>query len=56
MESESKIFNVSMRGWIVLLIVVGAHALALFSKDVMSVIPFGYSTAIGYYFGQKKTI
>ena len=53
-DIESKIFGVSMRGWITLIIVIGTFVLAWKFDKVREVIPYGFTAAIGYYYGQKS--
>ena len=54
METESKILGVSMRGWITFIIVIGTFALAIWNEDIRKVIPYGFTAAISYYYGQKS--
>ncbi len=55
MKDESNIYGVSMRGWITLLIVLGTFVLACKFDEVRKVIPYGFTMALGHYYGQKKS-
>lgn len=51
--SESKIFGISIRGVITLILTVTVCALCPFKDALLEVLKDGFFLAMGFYFGQK---
>ena len=52
-NGESKLLGVSMRGWLAMLIVGTACAMALLQREIAEPLSSVLLLTIGFYFGQK---
>ncbi len=53
-QKESNILGVSMRGWIAFELVTGVLVLAYWHPALIEALKYGFTAAIGFYFGQKN--
>lgn len=53
-KEASQIYNVSLRGWITLLIVVTVCLMSFLAREVTEPLYTLAGLAVGYYFGQNK--
>lgn len=54
MGEESKLLGVSVRGWIVIMLVASVCCLAFLQIEVKEPLYTMVTVAVGYYFGQKR--
>ena len=56
MSEESKIFGVSVRGWLTIIIIVTVCVLSFTDKDMAETLKFLASACAGFYWGQKTKV
>lgn len=55
MNEESKIFGVSLRGWIAVMIVYTVCMMSIYNNEVREPLYTLCTTAVGFYFGSKTS-
>ena len=53
-KRESQIGGISLRGWLAALIVATVCAKCFLEAGIPEILAYGFSTAIGFFFGQKS--
>lgn len=53
-ETESKIFGVSIRGWITVVMVITACSMSAFGTKIEEPLYSGFLMGLGFYLGQKN--
>lgn len=55
MSEESKLWGVSIRGWLVMVITLTACTMSMFKWEIKEPLYSAFLLCLGYYFGQKNS-